>query len=421
MRRILWARGLRAFGDGFAAILLPVHLTGLGFGAPAVGAISTAALLGSALLTLALGAAAHRVRRRPALLAASLLMAATGLCFAGLEGFWPLLLIAFVGTLSPTGGDTGVFLPLEHTVLTQSVPPERRTAAFARYSFVGSVLGAVGALAAGAVDWLAPFAAPRSVADALFLLYGALGVASFLLYRSLSARAEAPGEAAGEAPGEAPPAPLGPSRRRVYGLAALFAVDSFGGGFVVNSLLALWLSERFGLDAAAVGVIFFATGLCSAVSYFAAVPLARRFGLVNTMVFTHLPSSVFLILVAFAPGATVAFALLALRALLSQMDVPTRSSYVMAVVEPHERPAAASVTAVPRGLAAAASPLLSGWLMGLSAFGWPLIAGGALKIAYDLMLLRAFARVRPPEEAERGGPAAAARAGAARIGDTRHR
>jgi MFS family permease len=418
MRRILWARGLRAFGDGFAAILLPVHLTGLGFGAPAVGAISTAALLGSALLTLALGAAAHRVRRRPALLAASLLMAATGLCFAGLEGFWPLLLVAFVGTLSPTGGDTGVFLPLEHTVLTQSVPPERRTAAFARYSFVGSVLDAVGALAAGAVDWLAPFAAPRSVADALFLLYGALGVASFLLYRGLSARAEAPGEA----PGEAPPAPLGPSRRRVYGLAALFAVDSFGGGFVVNSLLALWLSERFGLDAAAVGVIFFATGLCSAVSYFAAVPLARRFGLVNTMVFTHLPSSVFLILVAFAPSAAVAFALLALRALLSQMDVPTRSSYVMAVVEPHERPAAASVTAVPRGLAAAVSPLLSGWLMGLSAFGWPLIAGGALKIAYDLMLLRAFARVRPPEEeAERGGPAvpaaAAACAAGGRIGD----
>jgi predicted MFS family arabinose efflux permease len=340
-------------------------------------------------------------------------MAATGLCFAGLEGFWPLLLVAFVGTLSPTGGDTGVFLPLEHTVLTQSVPPERRTAAFARYSFVGSVLGAVGALAAGAVDWLAPVAPPRAVAEGLFVLYGALGAASFLLYRGLSARAEAPGDA--------PPAPLGPSRRRVYGLAALFAVDSFGGGFVVNSLLALWLSERFGLDAAAVGAVFFATGLCSAVSYFAAVPLARRFGLVNTMVFTHLPSSVFLILVAFAPGATVAFALLALRALLSQMDVPTRSSYVMAVVEPHERPATASVTAVPRGLAAAASPLLSGWLMSLSAFGWPLIAGGVLKIAYDLMLLRAFARVRPPEEeAEHGGPAVA-RAGAARIGDAGRR
>lgn len=407
-RRILWARGLRAFGDGYAAILLPVHLSGLGFEPLAVGAISTATLLGSSLLALALGAVGHRVRRRPALLTASLLMAASGLGFAALDGFWPLLLIAFVGTLSPTGGDVGVFLPLEHTVLTQSVAAERRTAAFARYSFVGSIVAALGALAAGAVDWLAPIAPARAVIDALFLLYGGLGVASFLLYRGLSPRAEAPGDA--------PPAPLGPSRRRVYGLAALFALDSFGGGFVVNSLLALWLSERFGLDVATVGAIFFATGLCSAVSYFAAVPLARRFGLVNTMVFTHLPSSVFLILVAFAPSATIAFALLVLRALLSQMDVPTRSSYVMAVVEPHERPAAASITAVPRGLAAAASPLLSGWLMGLSGFGWPLILAGGLKITYDLLLLHAFAKVRPPEEAARDGGAAAAP-----VGDTGRR
>ena len=396
MRRILCARALRAFGDGYAAILLPVHLSALGFNALAVGAISTATLLGSALLTLALGALGHKLRRRPALLAASLLMAATGLAFATVEGFWPLLLIAFVGTLSPTGGDTGVFLPLEHTVLTQSVPGAERTAAFARYAFVGSVVGAAGALAAGAVDWLEPLVGPASVTDAPFALYGALGVGSFLLYRGLSPRAEAAGDA--------PPAPLGPSRRRVYGLAALFALDSFGGGFVVNSLLALWLSERFDLDVATVGAIFFATGLCSAVSYFAAVPLARRFGLVNTMVFTHLPSSVFLILTAFAPTAWAAFGLLALRGLLSQMDVPTRSSYVMAVVEPHERPAAASVTAVPRGLAAAASPLLSGWLLGLSGFGWPLVVAGALKITYDLMLLRAFAKVRPPEEAGRTGP-----------------
>ena len=393
IRRILWARALRAFGDGYVAILLPVHLAALGLDALAVGAISTATLLGSSLLTLALGAVGHRIRRRPALLAASLLMAATGLAFAGVEGFWPLLLIAFVGTISPTGGDTGVFLPLEHTVLAQSVAEADRTAAFARYAFVGSVVGAAGALAAGLVDWLGPWLGPAAVTDALFAFYGVLGLVSFLLYRGLSPRAKATGEA--------PPAPLGPSRRRVYGLAALFALDSFGGGFVVNSLLALWLSERFGLEVATVGAVFFATGLCSAVSYFAAVPLARRFGLVNTMVFTHLPSSVFLIATAFAPTAFLAFALLVLRALLSQMDVPTRSSYVMAVVEPHERPAAASVTAVPRGLASAASPLLSGWLMGLSAFGWPLVLAGAVKITYDLLLLRAFARVRPPEETAR--------------------
>jgi predicted MFS family arabinose efflux permease len=317
-------------------------------------------------------------------------MAGTGLGFAAAQGLWPLLVVAFVGTLNPSGGDVSVFLPLEHTVLSQSAPGAERTSVFARYAFVGSVVGAAGTLAAGTVDWLGPAFGRQPVMQALFLLYGTLGLASFILYRRLSPLAEADGNAA--------PSALGPSRRRVYGLAALFSVDAFGGGLVLNSLLALWLFERFGLDVATTGAIFFATGLCSAASYFAAVPLARRFGLVNTMVFTHLPSSVFLILVAFAPTLWLAFLLLVLRSLLSQMDVPTRSSYVMAVVQPEERPAAAGVTAVPRSLASAAAPLLSGWMLGMSAFGWPLVAAGMLKIAYDLMLLRSFSRVKPPEE-----------------------
>ncbi|MBX9701315.1 MAG: MFS transporter, partial [Acetobacteraceae bacterium] len=205
--------------------------------------------------------------------------------------------------------------------------------------------------------------------------------------------------AAERAADQAPRAPLAPdSRRRVLGLAALFSLDAFGGGFIVTSLLSLWLAERFGLDVAALGAVFFATGVCSALSYLAAVPLARRFGLVNTMVFTHLPSSVLLVLVPFAPDGITAVALLVARSLLSNMDVPTRSSYVMAVVRPEERPAAASFTTVPRSLAAAGAPLLSGWLIGVSAFGWPLVLAGGLKIIYDLLLLRAFARVRPPEE-----------------------
>ena len=390
VQRVLWSRALRAFGDGYVAILLPVHLSIAGFGALAVGVISTATLLGSALLTLGLGVVAHRVRRRPALLVASLLMATTGLGFATVERFWPLVLIAFVGTLNPSGGDVSVFLPLEHTVLAQSVPDQERTSAFARYSFVGALVGALGALASGAVDWLAPFITRAAIIDGLFALYGALGLGSFLLYRGLSPRVEVSGDVRAR--------PLGPSRRRVLTLAALFALDAFGGGFVVNALVALWLFQRFGLDVATTGTIFFATGLCSAASYFAAVPLARRFGLVNTMVFTHLPANVFLALTALAPTAWAAFALLVLRSLLSQMDVPTRSSYVMAIVEPDERPAAASVTAVPRSLAAATAPLLSGWLLSASAFGWPLVAAGLLKVAYDLMLLRGFAKVRPPEE-----------------------
>ncbi|HYY83799.1 MAG TPA: MFS transporter [Beijerinckiaceae bacterium] len=387
-RRILIARGLRAFGDGYVAVILPVHLAQLGYGAVAVGAISTATLLGSAALTLAIGGTAHRLMRRSALLAASALMAATGLAFGVTESFWPLIVIAFVGTLNPTSGDVSVFLPLEHTVLAQSVPGAKRTAVFARYSFVGSIVGACGALAAGAVDWLAPWLSARTVTDTLFLLYGGLGLATFLIYRRLSPAVEA---------GDLPTAPLGPSRRRVYGLAALFAVDSFGGGFVVNSLLATWLFQRFQIDVATTGAIFFVTGLCAAFSFFVAVPLSERFGAVNTMVFTHLPANAFLALAAFAPTIEAAFALLICRSLLSSMDVPVRSAYVMAVVTPPERPAAASVTAVPRSLASAVSPLLSGWLLAATPFGWPLVIGGALKAAYDLALLRQFAKVRPSD------------------------
>ncbi len=390
VRRVLVARSLRAFGDGYVAILLPVHLSRLGIDALGVGLVSTASLLGSALLTLVLGLVAYRIPRRPALLAAGLLMAATGLGFAGVEAFWPLLVIAFVGTLNPSGGDVSVFLPLEHTVLSHVVANEDRTAAFARYSFVGAFFGALGALSVGVVDWLAPVVAPGTTTAVLFGLYGALGLITVLLYRHLSPRVEAGTDS--------PPAPLGPSRGIVYRLAALFSVDAFGGGLVINALLTIWLGERFGIGVATIGAIFFVTSLCSAASYFAAVPLAKRFGLINTMVFTHLPSSVFLILTAFTSTIWIAFGLLILRSLLSQMDVPTRSSYVMAVVTPEERPAAASVTAVPRSLASALAPLLSGWLLTVSPFGWPLVLAGTLKAAYDLTLLRQFSAIKPPEE-----------------------
>ena len=352
--------------------------------------ISTATLLGSALLTLGVGLVGHWISRRRALLAAALVMAATGAGFAGITDFWPLLVIAFVGTLNPSGGDVSIFLPLEHTVLAHVVPDEDRTAIFARYSFVGAFFGALGALSVGAVDWLAFVIAPPTILTMLFGLYGILGLLTFLLYRGLSPKAEAATERL--------PAPLGPSRGTVYRLAALFSVDAFGGGLVVNALLALWLSERFGISIATVGSIFFVTSLCAAVSYFAAVPLARRFGLVNTMVFTHLPSNLFLILTAFAPTVGMAFGLLIARSLLSQMDVPTRSSYVMAVVRPEERPAAASVTAVPRSLASSLAPLLSGWLLTLTPFGWPLVLAGTMKAAYDLALLKQFSRIKPPEE-----------------------
>ncbi|WP_419900808.1 MFS transporter [Roseomonas sp. USHLN139] len=388
------ARGLQAFGDGYVAILLPVHLVRLGYSPTEVGLVATSTLLGSALLTLAFGAVGHRLRLRQGLLAAALLMAATGLGFGVLRDFWPLLVVAFVGTINPSGGDVSVFLPMEHTAIAQSVEDRERTDVFARYSFVGSIGAAVGALAIGALDWLKRLLPGVDVGGALFLLYGAIGLATLLIYTGL------PEVRSTDAP---PQAALGPSRRRVYGLAALFSVDAFGGGFIVNSLLALWLFERFGLSVATTGAIFFVTGICAALSYFVAARLAARFGLINTMVFTHLPSSAFLVLAAFAPTLPVAVVLLVLRSLLSQMDVPTRSSYVMAVVEPAERPAAASVTAVPRSLAASLSPALAGWMLATSPFGWPLVCAGLLKIVYDLALLRSFRSVRPPEEAELNG------------------
>lgn len=349
----------------------------------------------SGALTLAVGLLAYRFKRRHLLFSAALLLTATGLGFAFVHAFWPLLVVAFVGTLNPSAGDVSVFLPLEQALLPQAVPAAERTALFARYSLVGSLLGAVGALGAGLPAFLAAHTALGldQALQGMFGLYALIGVVVLVLYRDLSARIE-PGTGV-------PAAPLRESRRIVYTLAALFSLDSCGGGFVVQALLALWLFERFRLSAAAAGTIFFWAGLCAAASYLAAVPLARRFGLVNTMVFTHLPSNLFLILVPFMPNLPLAIMLLLARNALSQMDVPTRNSYVMAVVTPAERPAAASVTTVPRTLATAASPLLAGWLLGLSPFGWPLVIGGALKGIYDLALLALFAGVRPPEEPER--------------------
>jgi MFS family permease len=387
--RIIVGRGLRAFGDGMIAILLPIYLGQLGYSPIWIGVMATSTLLGSALLVLGFGFRAHRFRLRRGLLAAALLMTGTGLGFGSVQAFWPLLVVAFVGTLNPSGGDVSIFLPLEHTLVAQLVPDHERTSVYARYSFVGSVGAAVGSLAVGALPWIDAFMPSGMAARVLFILYGAIGLATLLLYVGLPEVKVASSQSASA---------LGTSRRRVYGLAALFAVDAFGGGFIVNSLLAVWLFDRFGLSAAMAGAIFFATGLCASLSYFVAARLAARFGLVNTMVFTHLPSSVLLILAAFAPTLPLAIALLVLRSLLSQMDVPTRSSYVMAVVEPAERPAAASVTAVPRSLAAALSPALAGWALTVSSFGWPLVCAGILKIAYDVSLLQQFQSVRPPEE-----------------------
>jgi MFS family permease len=387
-RPLLFGRALRAFADGYVAILLPAYLLALGLGQWQVGLISTATLFGSALATLAVGAWGHSFSHRHLLLSAALLMSATGLAFAGLSSLWPLLLVAFVGTLNPSSGDVSVFLPLEHARLAEAAHGDARTALFARYSLTGALCAAIGALAAAVPGWLTGFGIDRLAAlRGMFSAYGATGLAVWLLYRRL------PEPQAHER--SAPPMPLGPSRRIVFKLAALFSVDAFAGGLVVNSLLALWLFERFGLSLAAAGSFFFWAGLLTAGSQLAAPVVAKRIGLINTMVFTHIPANICLILAALSPSLAWALALLLLRSALSQMDVPTRSAFVMAVVTPAERPAAASFTAVPRSLAAAASPTLGGILFASSWLAAPLVACGVLKIAYDLAIWRAFRRVSP--------------------------
>jgi MFS family permease len=387
-RLLLLTRGLRGIADGMISLVLPAYLLALGYGAVEAGLIATATLAGSAALTLTVGLYAHRTDGRTLLMAAALLMTATGLAFALFEDFWPLLLVALIGTLNPSAGDVSIFLPLEQAQLSGLAGATRRTRLFARYSFVGSMAGAIGALAAGLPEMAMQAAGigARQAWQGAFLAYAATGVIVLLLYRRLPPARSAERRAA---------APLGASKRVVFSLAALFSLDAFAGGFVVQSLLALWLLDRFGLSLLAAGTIFFWTGLLSAFSYFAAARLAERFGLINTMVFTHLPANLCLAAVPFVGDLRWAIALLLLRSALSQMDVPTRTSYVMSVVSAAERPAAATFTAVPRSLASAASPALAGSLLAVSGFGWPLVIAGGLKIVYDLLLLALF-RNRPP-------------------------
>ncbi len=391
---LLTTRGMRAFIDGLVAVVLPTYLILLGFDSVHVGAIVTATLLGSAALTLLVGLRGHRLRRVVLLQAVAVAMVLTGIGFAVMTTFWALMAVAVVGTLNPSSGDVSVFLPTEQALLPETVSDRQRTALYARYSLVAFVVAAFGSLAAFVPDFVSRRTSISEV-DALrgvFVLYAIIGVAVLLWYRRLSPAIE---PIVGSGRGHRA---LGESKPLVYRLAAVFCIDAFGGGFVVQSLLALWLFQRFDLSVALTGAVFFWSGLLAGCSALVAVRIANRIGLVRTMVFTHLPANVLLMLTPLMPNAWLAVTCLLIRSALSQMDVPARTSYVMAIVTPPERPAAASITNVPRSLAAAATPLFAGWLLQRSDFGWPLIIGGALKATYDLVLLGLFREVRPPEE-----------------------
>lgn len=390
---LVLTRSLRGFADGVVGVLLASYLSAIGFSPIQIGAIVTGTLLGSAALTLVVGLYGTRWRPRQVLFGATLLMLATGLGFLGVTAFWPLLVVAVAGTLNPSAGDVSVFLPTEQAVLPETVSAKERTALFARYNLGAALMGALGALASGIPVALAHrqgwalAAAERSG----FVLYAAVAVVVGLFYIRLSpaldVRPRAPEHA-----------PLASSRRIVLHLAALFSLDSLAGGFVVQSLVILWLFRRFHLSVETAGAIFFVGGVLSAFSQLAASWLGARIGLVKTMVYTHLPSNLFLIIAALMPTAPLAVLFLLLRMSLSEMDVPVRQSYVMAVVPPHERAAAASITSVPRSLASATTPLLAGVLLNATSIGWPLICAGLTKALYDVLLLLQFRAVKPPEE-----------------------
>ncbi|TMA23799.1 MAG: MFS transporter [Deltaproteobacteria bacterium] len=391
--RLVTTRALRGLADGAVSVVLASYLGRLGFSPLEVGALVTATLLGSAVLTLALGLLAHRMERRRILLGACGLMVATGLAFASITAFWPLLVVAFVGTINPSSGDVTLFLPTEQAVLAETSEARDRVALFAWYNVAGTLAGALGALAAGLPDIASrKFGLPIAEAErAVFYAYSAVGLVSAAVYAGLSRTVEQDATAPGR--------PLSRSRRVVLELSALFSLDSFGGGFVVQSLLALYLFRRFALSLETAAAFFFAAGTLAAFSQIMSARLAARIGHIRTMVFTHLPSNLFLILAGLMPTAPLAILFLLLRMALSQMDVPARQAFVMAVVPREERAAASSVTNVPRSLAAALSPFVAGYLLDQTSFGWPLIVGGILKAIYDLALFARFSQVRPQEGA----------------------
>jgi MFS family permease len=356
---VVLVRTLRGFADGYVSVLLAGYLVSLGFSPLRIGIIVTGTLIGSAVLTLLVGLTGHTLGFRTLLLAASGLMFATGLGFYAITAFVPLLVVAVVGTLNPSAGDVSVFLPTEQAFLAGHATGADRTRLYAMYNVGGNLAGALGALASAVVTGRAGF-----------LIYVTVAAVAGLVYRGL--------------PKDKPPPsaltrPLERSRSVVLQLAALFCLDAAGGGFAVQSLLVLWLHLRFDLSTASTGAVFFAAGTLSAFSQFLAPRLARRIGLIRTMVFTHLPANGFLILAALAPRAGLAIGLLMLRSLLSQMDVPARQAFVMAVVLPEERAAAASVTNVPRSLASATTPALAGWLLANDHLAWPLVLAGSMK------------------------------------------
>lgn len=393
-RRLLVARLLRTFGYGYLAVVLGLYLAALGLTSLVIGLVIAAAIGGSAAMTVAWSLAADRYGRRRTVMTMALLMALGGLLFAVTDNPWLLVLAAFTGTISATSSEVGVFNTVDQAILPQVAPPDRRTWAFALYGLVGNLAQAAGALFAGTVTLFASLGLHGPDAyRPLFWLYGGIGLANYVLFASLSPEVEL-----ARVEGERSFIGIRRSRGAVARLSVLFGLDAFAGGFVVLALVSYWFSLRWGLSPELLGVVFFWVGVVSALSFLAAGWLAARVGLLNTMVFTHLPSNVLLMLVPLMPTASLAVLVFLARSSISQMDVPTRQSYSMAIVDPEERTATAGITNMARSVATTISPPIAGYAFSVAALGVPFFLAGALKIVYDLLIWRTFRRLRPPEE-----------------------
>ena len=385
-RAILTTRAMRAVGDGLLSASLSPLLIARGFNGRTIGLVTTATLLGSAVNLILVSRFASVLRPGRVLLAMSILMAVTGFVFASTGVLAILVLIAVIGPLNPSSGDVSPFLPAEQTLVSSAYEGRARTRALARFALVASAGASAGAFLAGPIAHLGRrlgFTATNGIAFAP-LVYGAIGVAVIPIYlttmkRTTSLSVIKPGR-------------LGPSRQIIVRLTAVFALDSAGGGMVVNTIIALWLKRRFDFSLGRIGLVLGLMSLASAASALLAPKLSARFGLVETMALTHAPANVLVIAAAFAPNPQLAVGCLGVRALLSQLDVPPRVAFVMSLVTPEERSAASAFTNLPRSIATASTPLLGGWLLTKSTFGWPLVLGGLMKLAYDALLWTKFRR-----------------------------
>ncbi len=403
--RLLFAtRTARLFGYGFLSVVLVLYLTELGLTEGQVGLLLTLTLIGDTAISLWITTHADRIGRKRMLIAGAGLMILAGLLFVATSNYFLLVLAATIGVISPSGNEVGPFLSIEQAALSHLLPDNRRTGVFAWYNLVGSFATALGALSGGGLSQLLRTSGIPALEAYRFVVvgYALIGLMLVIMFLGLSPAVETLSRIKPEASSQDKPNTflgLGRSRAIVFRLAALFSLDAFAGGFVISSLVAYWFHVRFGAEPGVLGAIFFGANILAGFSALSAAWVARRIGLIRTMVFTHLPSNVLLMLVPLMPNLPLAIAVFLLRFSISQMDVPTRQSYTMAMVEPEERSAASGVTGVARTTGASLAPIFTGILFSNPALlSLPFLISGSLKIIYDLILYRSFQAHRPPEE-----------------------